>query len=315
MTSVLSAFLVISALGQTSPLTANSPIVVPGGAGGFDFMNVDVSNRLILAAHPKRSGFAVLDLKSGKVKEVDTVAVNGISADSKGKKVFAAGPGNTLVSFDSTTWNKVGSLALSGPGDCVQYNAKRGMLYVDNDDGTTLWVVNPKSLSIVKSVTIHEAPEYMEIYNGRNRIYQAIKSTDSVQVVDMDSLAVTDEWKLGTLKSPHGLAVDRKLGRVFVAGKNGKLVVLDAQSGKILSTLDVTPNSDQIAYDSGLKRLYIPGNEKLDVIQVSANSAKVIGSVKVPKGCHSVTVDPTTHTVWVAYSDATESYLMSFSSK
>lgn len=295
-----------------SPLTAKAPIVVNGGPGSFDFMGIDATNRLILASHPKRSGFAVVDLTTGTAKEIDAVAVNGIAADSVGKRVYAAGPDKTLVAFDSSTWQKVGSLALDGPGDCVQFDSKHSLIYVDNDDGTKLWVVDPKTLTIVNTIAIKEAPEYMEVDNMRDLVFQAIKSTNSVQVVDLRSHSVIDEWSLGELKSPHGLAVDRRDGKLFIAGKNGKLVILDVKTGKILETLTVTENSDQIAYDSELKRLYVPGNGVMDVIQVSDDKAKILGMVPVPKGCHSVVVDPVTHDVWVAYTDATQSYMMRF---
>ena len=315
MIHLLAGFALIVSLGQTSPLTASEPILIPGGAGGFDFMNIDQANGLILAAHPKRSGFAVVNFKTGKAKEIDAVAVNGIVADSKGKRVFAAGPDKTLVVFNSTNWHKIGSLSLEGPGDCVQFDTKRGLLYVDNDDGTQLWVVNPNTLAILNSIKIKEAPEYMEIDQSRNRIYQAIKSSNSVQIIDLDAQKVTDEWTLGDLTSPHGLAVDRAMGKVFVAGKNGKLVVLDAMSGKIQTTLDVTKNSDQIAYDSTLHRLYIPGSGQLDIVQVTKDEATLLGSVSVPKACHSITVDSKTHDVWVAYTGDTNSYVMKLSAK
>jgi len=300
-------------LAFASPLVAHTPIVVPGGTGHFDFMNIDAGNRLVFACHPGKSSFAVVDLKTGRVADVPaSVEVNGISADSKGHRVFAAGPGNTLVRFDSRTWAKTGSLALSGPGDCVQYDAKRGLVYVDNDDGTNLWVVDPASMKIKQTIAIKEAPEYMEVDNGRGRIFQAIKSTSTVQVIDPDKAAVVSEWKLGDVTSPHGLALDRRAGRIFVAGRNGKLAVLDAATGKLLSTLDIVKGSDQIAYDEGLHRLYIPGAASIEVLEMSGDSGTVIGSVPVASDCHRVAIDPETHDVWVAYSDKTNSYVQKF---
>src|SRR5258708_6776898 len=102
-----------------SAILAQTPIVVPGGPGHFDFMNIDPVNRLVFACHPGKSSFTVVDLTTGSVKDVDAgVQVNGICPDSAGKRVYAAGPGKTLVCFDSKTWQKTGSLALDGPGDC-----------------------------------------------------------------------------------------------------------------------------------------------------------------------------------------------------
>ncbi len=315
MISTLSALLAI-VTAQSPLLTPQAPIIVPGGAGHFDFMNIDPVNRLVFACHPGKSSFVMVNLVTGAAKDVDAgTEVNGICADPAGKRVFAAGPGKTLVCFDTTTWKKTGSLALDGPGDCVQFDGKRGVVYVDNDDGTNLWIVDPATMKLSTAVTIKEAPEYMEFDAGRDRIFQAIKSTSTVQVIDAESKKVLDEWKLGELTSPHGLAIDRKLGRLMVAGKNGKLAILDADSGKLLSTVDVVKGSDQIAYDEGLKRLYIPGAATIQIIQIDADGGKVVGSVPVGADCHRVTVDPTTHDIWVAFSDKENSFVQKFTAQ
>ncbi len=291
-------------------------MVVPGGAGHFDFMNIDPVNRLVFACHPGKSSVAVVDLTTHRVSDVGLgAACNGCGVDSAGKRAFAAGPGNTLVRIDTKSMKATGSLALGGPGDCVQFDASRKLVYVDNDDGTNLWIVDPATMKLRGSVTIKEAPEYMEVDLGRNRIFQAIKSTNTVQVIDLASHKVLAEWSLGEVTSPHGLAEDRATGKIFVAGKNGKLAILDASSGKLLSTVDVVKGSDQIAYDEGLKRLYIPGGGAIQIVQIAGSTGTVAGSAAVGADCHRVAVDPKTHDVWVAYADASNSYVQRFRAK
>ena len=192
------------------------------------------------------------------------------------------------------------------------FDGRTSTVYVDNDDGTNLWFVDPATMKITSTVKIKEAPEVMVLDTGRNKIFQNIKSSNSLQVVDLNSKSVAAEFTLGDLTSPHGLAEDRKAGKLFSVGKNGKLVILDADSGKILQTLDVAKNSDQIAYDTQLKRLYIPGSETIQTVQITDTGASVIDSEPLPAGCHSVTVDPKTHDVWVAYKDASSSYVMKY---
>ena len=299
-----------------APLAPEKPIEIPGAAGHFDFMNVDTKNRLVLACHPGNKTLAVVDMETGKTTDVDVkVAVNGTAADADGHRVFAAGPGNTLVCLDSKTWQVTGTLALSGPGDCVQYDAKRGVVYVDNDDGTNLWVVDAATLKLKATIEIHEAPEYMEYDRTRDKIFQAIKSTSEVQVIDMKTLKVTDGWKLGELTGPHGLCLDRKAGRIYVAGSNGKLVTLDADSGKILSTIDVSKGSDQIALDVRMKRIYLPAQGKMQVISVDGDTPKIMAELPISTDCKRVTVDTKTHDVWIAFQDKTGSYVQKFASK
>lgn len=300
-------------MAQTAPLTASDPIEVPGGPGHFDFMNSDAADRLVFACHPQKSSFTVVDLKTNVAKDVDAgLAVNGIDADRTRHKVYAAGPGKTLVVFDMNTWTKTASLPLDGPGDSVVCDPRAGLVYVDNDDGTNLWIVNADTLKIERTVSIKEAPEVLVRDGRRGKLFQNIKSSNSIQVVDPKSAKVIAEYALGELTSPHGLAIDSAAGELFSVGKNGKLVILDADSGKIVQTLDVNKSSDQIAYDAGLKRLYIPGSGVIEVVQIKPQGASVLGSVAVANGCHSITVDRQTHNVWVAFSTDKGSFVQRF---
>lgn len=301
-------------LGLQAPvLTPQTPVEVPGGAGKFDFMNIDTRNGYVFACHPGKQSLAVLDIAKNTATDVPVgTAVNGCSADGRGKVVYAAGPGKALVKVDENTWKVTATLPLDGPGDCVQYDRRSKSVYVCNDDGTNIWAVDEDSFKIKGAVTISEAPEYMEIDSQGGLAYQAIKSNSTVQVVDLKTLKVTADCKLGDLTGPHGLCLDRKLNRVFVAGKNGKLVMLDTQSGKVVTTIEVVTGSDQIAYDNGNKRIYIPSQGQIQVVQVEGDTLKVVGSVPVAKDCHRVAVDRKSHVVYVAYVSDDKSWFQAF---
>jgi len=313
MLTLIVATVIANSKTPVQSLTAQAPIVVPGAAAKFDFMNVDDKDRLVFACQPGSSSLVVINLDNDTVRNVALgAACNGMAADSKNKKIYASGPDKSLVQVDMTTWTKTASLPLDGPGDSVIYDSKNGVVYVDNDDGTNLWVVDPATMKITSTVTIKEAPEVMALDTRRGKIFQNIKTTNSIQVIDVATKSVVAEYTLGDLTSPHGLAEDRKAGKLFSVGKNGKLVILDADSGKLLSTVDVAKSSDQIAYDSKYQRLYIPGSGVLQTIQITESGASIVDSQPLPAGCHSVVVDPTTHNVWVAYTDKTHSFVMKY---
>ncbi len=296
-----------------TPLVASTPIEIPGGPGKFDFTQIDAKNRLFLACHPGRKSIAVVNMSSGAAHDVDSgVECNGVSADSTTHRMYGAGPGQKFVSIDTKTFKKLGSLDLSGPGDGVQVDSARGIAYVANDDGTTLWVIGLKSMKLETSIKIKEAPEYLELDTARNRVYQPIKSASVVQVIDAKSRKVISEWKLGALTGPHGFALDRTTQTAMVVGSNGKLTILKATTGAILSELDVLAKSDQVAYDSKLKRLYIPAQGSIQVVQISGGKGTILGTVPVDKDCKRVSVDPVTGNVWVAFSNAKGSFAQKF---
>ena len=117
-------------------------------------------------------------------------------------------------------------------------------------------------------------------------------------------------WSTVPAEGPHGLAVDPETHRLFSAGKNGKLVVLDSVSGKSLGTVDIAEGVDQIAFDPGNKRIYCAaGQGKLTVLQETEAAVKSLGSVATPAGTHTLAVDSNTHSVWIAFAKGEESYV------
>ena len=294
-----------------APLKADEPIVVPDSKGRFDFIEVDTVARRLLANHTENKTLDVFDLDSGKLlKHVPTGAAQGVAVDEKGGKYYVGvSKEKVLVAIDAKTLEKTGEVALSGPADDALFCPKNGRVYVCHDDGKELWVVDPATLKIVASVAIGEAPEVLVWDAGAGRIYQNIKITGTVSVIDPATNKVEHDWSVQPATSPHGLAFDPATHRLFVAGGNGKLAVLDSVSGKVITTVAILGGVDQIAIDPALRRIYCPGGGMLTVVQETDSGAELAGEIAIAKGCRSVAVDPKTHAVWIAYAEGDKSYI------
>ncbi len=314
--STLAALTATQAQAADAPLlTPQTPITVPGGAGGFDWMVVDSAKHRLLGSHPGKKTLVVLDLKTNAVQQVDTgVAINGIAVDDADNKLFTAGGGQKVVIFDNTTLTKTGEIALTGPGDDIVLDTKNDMLYVCHDDGMEDWVINAKTNALVGSVAIAGAPEYAAYDPGADRLYQNIKPADVTQVINPNTNTVEASWPTAPMTSPHGLAVDTKTHRILSAGQ-GKVVLLDQKTGKVLASTDIAPGYvDQIALDESTGRLYCACGDAgmISVVQEKGDTLSLLGSVASHKKAHTLAVDPDTHAVWLSYSDPTGAYLQQF---
>ena len=296
-------------------LTAQAPIAVPGGPGGWDWMLVDATRHRLLAAHPGTKTLAVLDLQTRTLTQVPTgVAVNGIAVDEADNKLFTAGSGEKVVVFDNTTLAKTGEIALPGPGDDIVLEPVTGTLYVCHDDGAEDWTINAKTNALIGAVPIAGAPEYVAWDARTGRLYQNIKPANVVQVINPATHAVEASWPTAPMTSPHGLAVDTKNRRVLAAGQ-GTVVLLDQGTGKVLASVAIAPGYvDQIAYDEGKQRLYCACGDTgaISVVGVTGKSLTLLGNVPSHKKAHTLAVDPATHTVWLSYTDAAGSCLQPF---
>jgi DNA-binding beta-propeller fold protein YncE len=173
-----------------------------------------------------------------------------------------------------------------------------------------VWVIDPKTEKMVATIKIPEAPEKLEYDRETKRIYQNIKSNHSVQVIDPTTNMVEKSIDTAPAIGPHGLAIDTKRSRVYSAGNNGKLVVIDLKAGKVTSSADIEKGVDQIAYDPGNSRIYCACHGAISVLEATDDGVKPLGKVSTPSGSHTIAVDLTTHAVWTCYFDKTDSYLL-----
>ncbi len=311
MTAALLGLAVLPVLAE-APLKAQKPIVIPGGPGGFDWMLMDGHSERVFATHKGTKTVAIVDLKTDTaLPSVEVGTAQGVATDRKDNKIFLGDDvEHKIVILDYTTLKKTGEIAVTGPVDDVLYCSQNGMIYADHDDGEDVWVIDPKTEKIVATVTIPTAPEKIVYDKTSARIYQNIKSNNTVQVIDPTTNKVEKTFDVTPVVGPHGLAIDGKTQRLFSAGSNGKLAVVDMKTGKVITTVDIEKGVDQIAYDKGNQRIYCACKGAISVVQATEDGAKLLGTVVTPKGSHTIAVDAKTHAVWTCYYDEHDSYLL-----
>jgi DNA-binding beta-propeller fold protein YncE len=121
-----------------------------------------------------------------------------------------------------------------------------------------------------------------------------------ITVIDSKELKVTDHWPIAPTTGPTGLAIDAAHHRLFAAGGNEKMAVVDTESGKVVATVDIGKGVDGCAFDPKLG-LAVSANDGA-VTAVHENSpAEFVGSQTLPtlKGGRTITVDPKTHRFYI----------------
>lgn len=317
--SLLALGLATSLLGlQTdaaAPLTPETPVQISPEAKRFDLVTVDVNQHRLLAAHSQAGALTVIDLGTGKLlREIPAVEkTSGVAVDTADGKYFAGGIQGVAV-IDGKTLEKTGFIPTAGPTDDMAYDPGSHKLYVSHDDGTELWVIDARKDAIVGHIDIPGVPEIMAMDAPAKRLYLNIKDKNEVAVVDLQKDAVVATWPAPGTDSPHGLALDAKGGKLYVAGHSARVSVFSVPDGKSLPAIDIGDGRvDQIAFDAGNGKLYIPSSSRL--VAVDAGKGSVLGEVAIPKGTHSVAVDPATHLVWIVYADDKASYAQAFRPK
>lgn len=310
--SLIASLLALGAQADNTPLTAQTPVQVSPEAKRFDLVTVDAAQHRLLAAHSQAGTLTVIDLNTSKVMGEIAAAdkVSGVAVDTADGKYFAGGIQGVAV-VDSRTLKKTAFIDTTGPTDDMAYDPASHKLYVTHDDGTELWVVDARKDAITGHIDIPGVPEIMGMDSVAHRLYLNIKDKNEVAVIDLQKGAVLSTWPVPATDSPHGLALDLKDGRLYVAGHSAKVSVLSLPDGKGLPAIDIGDGRvDQIAFDAASGKLYVPSSGRLVVVDTAKGT--VLGEVAIPKGAHSVAVDPDTHLVWIVYADDKASYAQAF---
>lgn len=308
-------FVVLALQAQTAPLTAGDPILLPGTTGGFDFIRMDTAGNRLLLGHEANKTFDVFDIGSKKLlKAVPTGTAQDATADVKRGNYYVSGndPGRMVI-VDAKTLEVTGEVPMPTNTDLIAFNPVNGLVYECNDTAGEVWVVDPDAKKIVATIKYDgSGVEDLAFDKDYKHLYQAVKGRNTISVVDPANNQVVEAWPCAPDKGVHGIALAPDANGVLVACA-GKLVLIDLSSGKVVATAPIATRVDEMAYDPGLHLAYCAGRAgKISVVAVEAGKLTALADVPDETGTGDITVDPATHTVWIATHKGDQCFVQPF---
>src|SRR5439155_24170333 len=124
-----------------------------------------------------------------------------------------------------------------------------------------------------------------------------------IAVIDREKRSVTATWPMEKFQAHFPMAVDETNHRLFVGcRKPARLVVLDTTTGKPITDLAISGDTDDLFYDAALKRLYVPcGQGFVDVIdQPNADTYVLRERIKTRPGARTSFFSPDLNEFYLA---------------
>ncbi|HEY8412487.1 MAG TPA: hypothetical protein VIK76_13830, partial [Pyrinomonadaceae bacterium] len=140
-------------------------------------------------------------------------------------------------------------------------------------------------------------------------IYVNLEDTNEVISFDPKTLAVIKRFPIGVAKAPTGLAYDAKTKRLFIGCRDEpKMVVMDATSGKVITSLPIGRGVDYAAFDPDANLVFFSCGEGVLSIfhEKSADQYEDAGPVKTQAGARTMAFDPKTHKIFLSTAEFTE---------
>jgi YVTN family beta-propeller protein len=278
--------------------------VTVGGDGRWDYVTVDPDNRRLYVSRSNR--FDVYDADSlEKVGEIDdTPGCHGVAIDPASGHGFTTNRGDPSVTmFDIKTLKVIKKITVTGAPDGIFFDPFTKRIFCESHRDPNETVINAADGTVLGTIDLGGEPE-QGASDGNGHVYVNLESTSEVVVVDPTAMKMTARYKLGDGEGPSGMGLDAKNRRIFSCCGNAKMVVLDADSGNILATLDTGDGTDAGTFDPDTLEAYASnGNGTLTVVKEnSPTSFTVEQNVQTKRGARTCALDAKTHNIFLVTS-------------
>jgi DNA-binding beta-propeller fold protein YncE len=118
-------------------------------------------------------------------------------------------------------------------------------------------------------------------------------------------MKVVAQYSVSPNEEPAGTTMDAKTRRIFVACHSKSFLVMNADSGKIVTSFPIGEGNDAVKFDPTTKLAFASnGDGTLTVIhEDSQDKFSLVQTVKTEVGARTMAVDPKTHRVFLPSAD------------
>src|SRR5262245_25544466 len=274
---------------------------VPGN-GGFDYVTIDSNARRLYLSHGTQVDVINPDNGTFIGTIADTPGVHGIAIASEFKHGFTSnGRENKVSMFDPTTLQLINKIDVGKGPDGIYYDPDTKRIFTNNHGSHDITAIDAKTGQVVGTVKVEGDGESAVVADGL--VYVNLEDTNEVVTFDPRSLQVRNRFPIGVAKTPTGLAYDRKTKRLFIGCRNEpKMVVMDADSGKVITSLPIGRGVDFAGFDPQAKLIFFSCSEGVLNIfsEKSADDYEDAGAVKTQPSARTMAFDSKTKKIFLS---------------
>jgi YVTN family beta-propeller protein len=186
----------------------------------------------------------------------------------------------------------------SGPA-FVAYDSAKGEIFVANNGGGTVSVINDGTNAVVATIPVGTNPIGITYDSAKGEIFVANNFDDTVSVINHNTNAVVATIPVGT--SPFDAAYDSAKGEIFVANSgDGTVSVINHNTNAVVATIPVGTNPRGVAYDSVKGEIFVANSGAGTVSVVNDATNAVVSTIPVGTSPFGVAYDSAKSEIFVA---------------
>jgi DNA-binding beta-propeller fold protein YncE len=229
-----------------------------GGIGEWGYLTPDsLARRLYL---PRTNDVQVMDLDTdtlvGTMTKVSTQVNHGVAmAPDQTSGLASAGKDNNVAVFDPATLTVTSRIPVDGNPNAMLYDPASKHIVVNSHQDVS--IIDPANLMATPvDIPMGGSLEYAAA-DGKGSVFVALESMSEVVRIDTHTNQITARWPVSPGAVPSGITYDSSNNRLIVSCHggtsdeyaNGTLIVLDPNSGSVISAIPIGQGASGVAYD------------------------------------------------------------------
>jgi DNA-binding beta-propeller fold protein YncE len=257
--------------GAQAPLELAATIEMSNVKGRIDHFAVDVKGQRLFVAALGNDTVEVLDVAGNRhlrslkgFKEPQ-----GLVYLPQANRLYVAnGEGGRLEVLDGTSFSVLKRIAELDDADNVRYDAGAATVIVGYGKGA-LRLFKADTVEPAGEIRLAGHPESFQLERAGTRAFVNVPTAEHVAVVDRAKRQVIATWPVAGAARNFPMSLDEKDKRLFVGARSpAVMLVYDIDSGRVVSTVRIGGDTDDLFFDGERGRVYVVcGEGRVDVFR------------------------------------------------
>lgn len=303
--AVLFSALPVAAASQSEGYSIIKKIPIPG-QGSWDYLTVDEGARRLYVSHGTQVEVVDIDSLAIVGSIPNTPGVHGIAiAPESGRGFVSEGQSSAVKIFDLKTLNSISEVPSGKKPDAIIYDPATSRVFAFNGGSDSATAIDSASGKVAGTVDLGGGPEFAAA-DGSGFVYDNLEDESLVLKIDSRKLTVEQRWPTAPCASPSSMAIDRANHRLFLGCRSKVMAVMNADTGKVITTLPIGDHVDATAFDPETKLIFNSNGEgTITVIrQDSPDQYSVVETVKTLPKAKTMALDPKTHRLFLSTAES-----------
>ena len=274
-----------------------------GGEGGWDYLTFDSASQRLYISHATH--VVVVDVNKGAaVGDIaNTPGVHGIAIAPKLNRGFTSnGRDNSVTIFDLKTLKALSTVKVGTNPDAIVFDPATNRVFTFNGSSNDATAIDAATGRVIRTIPLAGRPEFA-VSDEKGEMFVNIEDKSEIVALDTKALIVRHRWPIAPGEEPSGLSMDFAHRRLFAVCSNEKMVVLDADSGKVVATPTIGKGPDASAFDPKLGMAFSSNGQDGTLTLIKEDSPDkfhVAATVPTQRGARTMAIDPKTHRIFLA---------------